>query len=177
MFIYRGLNWAKLFQSLKFTAIIIGTVLFILGSTKAFGQLVTIFDVPTTILDLFQGLTNFPWLVMLLIGLLYIIVGMWLESIPQIIIFTAVFFPLISELGIDPVVFGIFTVMTCEIGFLTPPIGVNLFVAARISKVSIEQISIGVLPLIIPYIMMMVLLAFFSDWVTYLPNLVYGSSR
>ena len=177
LFIYRGLNWAKLFQSLKFTAIVIGTVLFILGSTKAFGQLVTIFDVPTTILDLFQGLTNFPWLVMLLIGLLYIIVGMWLESIPQIIIFTAVFFPLISELGIDPVVFGIFTVMTCEIGFLTPPIGVNLFVAARISKVSIEQISIGVLPLIIPYIMMMMLLAFFSDWVTYLPNLVYGSSR
>ena len=177
LFIYRGLNWTKLFQSLKFTAIVIGTVLFILGSTKAFGQLVTIFDVPTTILDLFQGLTNFPWLVMLLIGLLYIIVGMWLESIPQIIIFTAVFFPLISELGIDPVVFGIFTVMTCEIGFLTPPIGVNLFVAARISKVSIEQISIGVLPLIIPYIMMMMLLAFFSDWVTYLPNLVYGSSR
>ena len=177
LFIYRGLNWAKLFQSLKFTAIVIGTVLFILGSTKAFGQLVTIFDVPTTILDLFQGLTKFPWLVMLLIGLLYIIVGMWLESIPQIIIFTAVFFPLISELGIDPVVFGIFTVMTCEIGFLTPPIGVNLFVAARISKVSIEQISIGVLPLIIPYIMMMMLLAFFSDWVTYLPNLVYGSSR
>ncbi|WP_271273134.1 TRAP transporter large permease [Aliamphritea hakodatensis] len=174
LFIYRGLTFAKLLQSFKFTAIVIGTVLFILGSTKAFGQLVTIFDIPASILDLFQGLAEHPWLVMLLIGLLYIVVGMWLESIPQIIIFTAVFFPLVTSLGVDPVVFGIFTVMTCEIGFLTPPIGVNLFVAARISKISIEEISVGVLPLLIPYILMIFMLVFFSDWVTFLPDFIYG---
>ena len=126
LFIYRGLTWAKLLHAFKFTAIVIGTVLFILGSTKAFGQLVTIFDIPSDILALFQGLVAYPWLIMLFIGIFYILVGMWLESIPQIIIFTAVFFPLVTSLGIDPVVFGIFTVMTCEIGFLTPPIGVNL---------------------------------------------------
>lgn len=176
MFIYRGLTWAKLFHAFKFTAIVIGSVLFILGSTKAFGQLVTIFDIPTAVLALFQGLVEHPWLVMLFIGIFYIIVGMWLESIPQIIIFTAVFFPLVTSLGVDPVVFGIFTVMTCEIGFLTPPIGVNLFVAARISKITIEEISIGVLPLLIPYILMIFILIFYSDWVTYLPNLVYGLS-
>lgn len=176
IFIYRGLTWAKLFHAFKFTAIVIGSVLFILGSTKAFGQLVTIFDIPTAVLALFQGLVEHPWLVMLFIGIFYIIVGMWLESIPQIIIFTAVFFPLVTSLGVDPVVFGIFTVMTCEIGFLTPPIGVNLFVAARISKITIEEISIGVLPLLIPYILMIFILIFYSDWVTYLPNLVYGPS-
>ena len=177
LFIYKGLTWAKLFHAFKFTAVVIGTVLFILGSTKAFGQLVTIFDVPTAVLSVFQGLVEYPWLVMLLIGVFYIIVGMWLESIPQIIIFTAVFFPLVTSLGIDPVVFGIFTVMTCEIGFLTPPIGVNLFVAARISKISIEEISVGVLPLLIPYFLMILLLVFFSGWVTFLPDLVYGPSR
>ncbi len=177
LFIYRGLTWAKLFHAFKFTAIVIGTVLFILGSTKAFGQLVTIFDIPDAVLSLFQGMVDYPWLVMLLIGIFYIIVGMWLESIPQIIIFTAVFFPLVTSLGIDPVVFGIFTVMTCEIGFLTPPIGVNLFVAARISKISIEEISVGVLPLLIPYVAMILILVFYADWVTYLPDLVYGPSR
>ena len=177
LFIYRGLTWLKLFYAFKFTAIVIGTVLFILGSTKAFGQLVTIFDIPTAVLGLFQGLAEYPWLVMLLIGAFYIIVGMWLESIPQIIIFTAVFFPLVTSLGVDPVVFGIFTVMTCEIGFLTPPIGVNLFVAARISKITIEEISIGVLPLLIPYVLMILLLVFFSSWVTFLPDLVYGPMR
>jgi tripartite ATP-independent transporter DctM subunit len=177
LFIYKGLTWQKLFHAFKFTAIVIGTVLFILGSTKAFGQLVTIFDIPDAVLGLFQGLIGFPWLVMLLIGVFYIIVGMWLESIPQIIIFTAVFFPLVTSLGVDPVVFGIFTVMTCEIGFLTPPIGVNLFVAARISKISIEEISLGVLPLLIPYIAMILILVFFSSWVTYLPDLVYGPMK
>ncbi|SHK76614.1 C4-dicarboxylate transporter, DctM subunit [Roseovarius marisflavi] len=177
MFIHRGLTWAKLFHAFKFTAIVIGSVLFILGSTKAFGQLVTLFDIPSSVLALFQGLVDYPWLVMLLIGVFYIIVGMWLESIPQIIIFTAVFYPLVTSLGVDPVVFGIFTVMTCEIGFLTPPIGVNLFVAARISKISIEDISVGVLPLLIPYALMILLLVFYSDWVTYLPNLVYGPTR
>ena len=66
--------------------------------------------------------------------------------------------------------------MTCEIGFLTPPIGVNLFVAARISKVSIEEISVGVLPLLIPYVVMIFILVFYSSWVTFLPDLVYGPS-
>ncbi|MGF1528722.1 MAG: TRAP transporter large permease [Candidatus Competibacterales bacterium] len=174
LFIYRGLTWQKLFAAFRFTAIVIGTVLLILGSTKAFGQLVTLYDIPQGILELFQGLQDRPWLVLLLIGLFYIVVGMWLESIPQIIIFTAVFFPLVTSLGVDPVLFGIFTVMTCEIGFLTPPIGVNLFVASRLARVSIEQISIGVLPLLLPYVAMILLLVFFADWVTWLPDLVYG---
>ena len=86
-------------------------------------------------------------------------------------------FARLEEEGIDPVVFGIFTVLTCEIGFLTPPIGINLFVAARITGDSIEKISIGVLPLLIPYILMVLILVYFSDWVTYLPDLVYGVSK
>ncbi|MXY34280.1 MAG: TRAP transporter large permease [Boseongicola sp. SB0664_bin_43] len=174
LFVYGGLTLGKVFEAFRFTAIVIGTVLFILGSTKAFGQLVTLFDIPQSILALFEELTAYPWLVLLLIGVFYILVGMWLESIPQIIIFTAVFLPLVTSLGVDPVLFGIFTVMTCELGFLTPPIGVNLFVAARISKTSIEQISVGVLPLLIPYVAMIFLLVFFSEWVTFLPDLVYG---
>ncbi len=175
LFVYRGLTVAKVFAAFKFTAIIIGSVLLILGSTKAFGQLVTIYDIPELILQIFAGFKDHPWLVLMSIGVFYIVVGMWLESIPQIIIFTAVFFPLVTGLGVDPILFGIFTVMTCEIGFLTPPIGVNLFVAARISNVSIEQISYGVLPLLIPYVLMIFLLVFFSGWVTFLPDLVYGA--
>ncbi len=174
LFIYKGLTWVGIFRAFKFTAIVIGTVLLILGSTKAFGQLVTLYDIPLSILDLFTGFKEHPWLVLLCIGVFYIIVGMWLESIPQIIIFTAVFLPLVTSLGIDPILFGIFTVMTCEIGFLTPPIGVNLFVAARITNIIVEDILVGVLPLLIPYVMMILLLVFFSGWVTFLPDLVYG---
>ena len=174
LFIYKGLTWKGVLKAFKFTALVIGTVLFILGSTKAFGQLVTLYDIPQSILELFTGFKEYPWLVLLMIAIFYIIVGMWLESIPQIIIFTAVFLPLVTSLGVDPVFFGIFTVMTCEIGFLTPPIGVNLFVAARITKISVEDISLGVLPLLLPYIFIIFLLIFYSGWVTFLPDLVYG---
>ncbi len=173
--VYRGLTLATLVEALRFTAITIGTVLFILGATKAFGQLVTLYDIPLAVLDLFAGLAERPWLVMLVIGVFYILIGMWLESVPQIIIFTAVFLPLVTSLGIDPVLFGIFTVMTCEIGFLTPPIGVNLFVAARVAGTSIEDVSVGVLPLLLPYVLMMVALVFLPELATWLPDLVYGA--
>lgn len=174
---HRSLTFADILTSFRFTAIVVGTILFILGSTKAFGQLVTLFDIPSAVLELFLPFQDNPWLVMLMIGALYMIVGMWLESIPQIIIFTAVFFPLVTALGVDPVAFGIFTVLACEIGFLTPPIGVNLFVAARVANISVEQVSLGVLPLLLPYLAVLILMAIYPDWVSFLPDLAYGVSR
>lgn len=174
--VYKGLDINGFIESLRFTAIIIGSTLFILAFTKAFGQLVTIYDIPEIAGTAFARLGDNPALVMLLIGALYLFVGMWLESIAQIVIFTAVMLPVAVSLGVDPVLFGIFTVMTCEVGFLTPPIGGNLFIASKLSRVSIEQISIGVLPLLLPYILVIVSLAFFSEWVLFLPDLVFGKS-
>lgn len=174
-FVHRGLTFPKLVQALKFTAITVGTVLFILGATKAFGQLVTLFDIPFMVVETFEALRERPWLVLLLIGIFYILVGMWLESVPQIIIFTAVFLPLVTSLGIDPVLFGIFTVLTCEIGFLTPPIGVNLFVASRVARTTIEDVSVGVLPFLLPYGAMLLILIFLPQIATFLPDLVYGA--
>lgn len=174
--VYKGLDMKKFLSSLRLTAILIGSTLFILAFTKAFGQLVTVYDIPEFAGVAFARLGDNPALVMLLIGLLYLFVGMWLESIAQIVIFTAVMLPVAVSLGVDPVLFGIFTVMACEVGFLTPPIGGNLFIASKLSRVSIEQISIGVLPLLLPYIIVMICLAFFSDWVLFLPNLVFGES-
>lgn len=175
-FVYKGLDMAGFLSSLRFTAIIIGSTLFILAFTKAFGQLVTVYDIPDLAGEYFGQFGDNPVLVMLMIGLLYLFVGMWLESIAQIVIFTAVMLPIAISLGVDPVLFGIFTVMTCEVGFLTPPIGANLFIASKLSRVSIEQISIGVLPLLLPYLIVILCLIFFSDWVLFLPNLVFGES-
>ena len=176
VFIYKGLDMEEFKASLRFTGIIIGSTLFILAFTKAFGQLVTVYDMPEMTGQMFAYFGDNPALVMLLIGVLYLFIGMWLESIAQIVIFTAVMLPVAVSLGIDPVLFGIFTVMTCEVGFLTPPIGGNLFIASKLSRVSVEQISVGVLPLLLPYIVIIVCLAFFSEWVLFLPNLVFGES-
>lgn len=177
LFIYKGLTLKGVMESFRFTAVTIGTVLFILGSTKAFGTLVTLYDIPELMGTAFSGIMEYKWLVLILIGIFYMIMGMWLDTIPQIIIFTAVFLPVVSSLGVDPVLFGVFTVMTCEVGFLTPPIGVNLFVAAKIADITIEDVSVGVIPLLLPYVGIIFLLAFWGEWVTFLPNLVYGVSH
>lgn len=176
VFVHKKLDFAGFLASLRFTAILIGSTLFILAFTKAFGQLVTIYDIPEFAGAAFGRLGDNPALVLLLIGALYLFVGMWLESIAQIVIFTAVMLPVVVSLGVDPVLFGVFTVMTCEVGFLTPPIGGNLFIASKLTKVSIEEISVGVLPLLLPYVAVIVILAFFSGWVLFLPNLVFGPS-
>ncbi|HAR54459.1 MAG TPA: TRAP transporter large permease, partial [Roseovarius nubinhibens] len=130
LFVYRELTIKKVIDSLRFTALLTG-ILILLTPTLAFGQLTAFYDVPATIETAITSITSSPFLVLLLIGIFYIFIGTFMESIAQVILFTSVFLPLVTSLGVDPVLFGIFTVITCEIGFLTPPLGANLTVAAR----------------------------------------------
>ena len=176
LFIYRELTVRKVIDALRFTALLTG-ILILLTPTLAFGQLTAFYDVPTTVQNGITALTTNVFLVMLLIGIFYIFIGTFMESLAQIVLFTAVFLPLVTSLGVDPVMFGIFTVITCEIGFLTPPLGANLTVAARISGISIERISVAVLPFILAYIVGMVILIFYPDLTTFLPNWLYGEAK
>lgn len=173
VFIYRELTMKKIIDALRFTALLTG-ILILLTPTLAFGQLTAFFDVPSAVQEGITSLTTNKYLVLLLIGIFYIFIGTFMESLAQIVLFTAVFLPLALSLGVDPVMFGIFTVITCEIGFLTPPLGANLTVAARISGISIERISVAVLPFIVAYIVGMLILIAFPDIATFLPNWFYG---
>lgn len=176
LFVYRELTVTKLVEALKFTALLTG-ILILISPTLAFGQLTAFYDIPTAVQNGITSLTENRVLVLLLIGVFYIFIGTFMESLAQIVLFTAVFLPLAMSLGIDPVMFGIFTVITCEIGFLTPPLGANLTVAARISGVSIERISVAVLPFIGAYIVGLLILILLPDLTTFLPNWVYGISK
>ncbi len=173
MFIYRELTVKKVVEALRFTALLTG-ILILLTPTLAFGQLTAFYDVPSAVQEGITALTQNKFLVLLLIGIFYIIIGTFMESLAQIVLFTAVFLPLVTSLGVDPVMFGIFTVITCEIGFLTPPLGANLTVAARISGISMERISVAVLPFIGAYIIGMLILIGFPDIAVILPNWLYG---
>jgi tripartite ATP-independent transporter DctM subunit len=173
LFIYRELTVKKVIAALRFTALLTG-ILILLTPTLAFGQLTAFYDVPAAVQVGITSITENKFLVLLLIGVFYIFIGTFMESLAQIVLFTAVFLPLVLSLGVDPVMFGIFTVITCEIGFLTPPLGANLTVAARISNVSIERISIAVLPFILAYIIGLLILIAFPGVSVVLPNWLYG---
>ena len=172
-FIYRELTLKKLIEALRFTALLTG-ILILITPTLAFGQLTAFYDVPAAVQAGITSITENPFLVLMLIGVFYIFIGTFMESLAQIVLFTAVFLPLVTSLGVDPVLFGIFTVITCEIGFLTPPLGANLTVAARISNISIERISVAVLPFILAYMIGMVILILFPQLTLFLPNWAYG---
>ena len=174
--IYRELTLRKILEALRFTALLTG-ILILLTPTLAFGQLTAFYDVPAAVQAGITSITENPYIVLLLIGVFYIFIGTFMESLAQIVLFTAVFLPLVTSLGVDPVLFGVFTVITCEIGFLTPPLGANLNVAARISGVSIERISVAVLPFILAYIIGMVLLILVPDLALFLPDWTYGPSK
>lgn len=176
LFIYRELTLEKIIAALRFTALLTG-ILILLTPTLAFGQLTAFYDVPAAVQAGITSLTQNPILVLLLIGVFYIFIGTFMESLAQIVLFTAVFLPLVSSLGVDPVMFGIFTVITCEIGFLTPPLGANLTVAARISGISIERISVAVLPFILAYIIGLVILILIPELTLFLPDWAYGPSK
>lgn len=176
LFVYRELTIKKVVEALRFTALLTG-ILILLTPTLAFGQLTAFYDVPTAVQEGITSITENKILVLLLIGIFYIFIGTFMESLAQIVLFTAVFLPLVTSLGVDPVMFGIFTVITCEIGFLTPPLGANLTVAARISGISIERISVAVLPFILAYVIGMVILIIFPELTVFLPDWLYGEAK
>ena len=176
LFVHRELTLAKVIESLRFTALIAG-LLILLTPTLAFGQLTAFYDVPSEMERLITSITDNPILVMMLIGVFYIFIGTFMESLAQIILFTAVFLPVVVTLGVDPVLFGVFTVMTCEIGFLTPPLGANLNIAARITGISIEEVSIGAVPFIMAYIVGLMFLILLPEATLFLPDLAFGPSR
>ena len=176
LFVYKELTIQKVIEALRFTALLTG-ILILLTPTLAFGQLTAFYDVPTAVQQGITSITENKILVLLLIGIFYIFIGTFMESLAQIVLFTAVFLPLVSSLGVDPVMFGIFTVITCEIGFLTPPLGANLTVASRISGISIERISVAVLPFILAYIIGLLILIIFPELTVFLPDWAYGEAK
>tara|TARA_B100000287_G_C20593858_1_gene765314 strand:- start:177 stop:1418 length:1242 start_codon:yes stop_codon:yes gene_type:complete len=173
LFVYRELTLRKIIEALRFTALLTG-ILIIIAPTLAFGQLTAFYDVPTAVQEGITSITDNKFLILIMVGVFYIFIGTFMESLAQIVLFTAVFLPLMLSLGVDPVMFGIFTVITCEIGFLTPPLGGNLSVAARISGISIERISVAVIPFILAYIIGLLILIFFPEIALFLPDWLYG---
>ena len=117
------------------------------------------------------GRTN-PFVVLMIINVGLIIIGTFMETLATIILLTPILLPLVVALGVDPIHFGILLVITSEIGFLTPPLGVNLFVAMGIANVTLEQISKAVVPYIVILTLVTVLLTALPEISLWLPRLL-----
>ncbi|PWW29479.1 C4-dicarboxylate transporter DctM subunit [Cytobacillus oceanisediminis] len=146
VFVYKELKFKDLPQIFVDSALTTATVLVIVGAATAFGRLLTIEQIPNQIAEAMMSISSEPLIIMLLITLLLLIVGCFMDTIAAIIILTPILLPVALQIGYDPIHFGIIMIVNLSIGFITPPLGVNLFVGAGISGLSLEQLSKAIVP-------------------------------
>jgi C4-dicarboxylate transporter, DctM subunit len=173
--INRTLRPVHIYKSLLEGSMICGAVLLIVGTSTLFGKILTFEEAPQRLATAVMSLSTNPHLVLLMIIGVLIVLGMFMETLSTIIILVPVLMPMIHLVGIDPIHFGIILVVTNEMALLTPPLGVNLFVASRIARVSVERIAVGVLPFLAVLFASILIFVFIPEISTWLPRaLGYG---
>ena len=167
--INRALKWKHIYKALIEGTMVCGGVLLIVGTSTLFGKILTYEEAPQRLTAMVMGISQDPTIVLfMIIGVLYIL-GMFMETLSTIIILVPVLLPMILELGIDPIHFGIILVVTNNVAMLTPPLGVNLFVASRIAQLSVEKLSIAVIPYLIALTVAIIILTLIPELSTWLP--------
>ncbi|GAK86460.1 TRAP-type C4-dicarboxylate transport system large permease component [Vibrio ponticus] len=164
LFIYKEISLKDLPKVFARSTLTSATILVLVVFAAAFGRLVTFEQIPGAVANALISLSDNPIVILLLINLLLLFIGMFMETISAIIILTPILLPVIIKIGVDPIVFGVILTVNLAIGFCTPPLGVNIFVASQVSNISIEKISKALVPFLA--IMLVLLMA-----VTFIPSI------
>ncbi|CAM3172208.1 TRAP transporter large permease [Paracoccus nototheniae] len=158
--IYRELPLRELPVILRDSAITSAVVLSIIAAAGLYGRIILSLQVPAAISEFVIGAIDSPWVFIILVNILLLFVGMFLEAAAAILIFTPILLPIALNFGIHPVHFGIIMVVNLAMGMFTPPVGLNLFIAAQISRLSIAQLSRAVLPFVVLMLIALMIISF-----------------
>ena len=146
LFVYREMKWKEFFKVTIDSTITTGTIMIIVAAAAIFGRILALEQIPNQVAEFITSISDSPIIFLLLVNVLLLIVGCFMETIAAVIILTPILLPLAIGLGIDPIHFGIVMIVNLSIGFITPPLGINLFVAAGISNLKIEDIVKKIVP-------------------------------
>jgi C4-dicarboxylate transporter DctM subunit len=172
IFIHKELKLGGGSKSLEACTWLTGRVLLIMFTARAFGRLLVQYRIPEIVADGMLAMTSNLYFIWVLVIVFLIFVGMFMETLATIMILTPVLLPVMMKLGVDPIHFGIVFVCCCEIGFETPPLGENLFIASGIGDTSIEDISLKAIPFSIVEISSVFLIAFVPAISLWFPKLL-----
>lgn len=164
LFIYRSLKLKDLWAIFTEACKTYGPILFILAASVAFSRILTLLQVPQTVSTWITATFTNKIILLLVINLLLLVVGMVMDTTPAILILTPILLPVVKSFGMDTVHFGIMMVCNLAIGFVTPPIGVNLFVASSLSDISVTDIARKAMPMILLFFVALLL-------ITYIPGI------
>lgn len=172
LFIHRELKLRSIMASLKTTSWLSGRVLVLVFTATSFGYLMTSYRIPNDIATMVLSLTDNVYIVWVFVVVLLVFLGMFMETLAIIMLVTPVLLPIMTSYGVDPIHFGLVLICCCGIGFSTPPLGENMFIASGISNQSVEAISLKAIPMVISNLCAIVLLVIFPDLVLWLPSMM-----
>ncbi len=172
-FVYKTVRQKELYKIFIDSASQTAIVMFIVASSSIFGYMITVEGIAKAATDLLTTVSSGNSIIFLLIvNVILLIAGCFLDGNSSFYIFTPILYPVAMSLGIDPVAFGVMMVMNLAIGMVTPPVGVNLYVACGVGNVSIKEISKAVVPFVIASIITLLIVTYFPQTSTFLPNLM-----
>lgn len=141
MFIYRDYKWRDLPRLLHSMVKTVAMVMILIGFSAAFGYMMALMQVPAKMSAFVLGITQNKYAMLLMLNILLLVLGTFMDMAPMILICTPILLPLVVKFGVDPVHFGLILMVNAGIGLITPPVGPSLFVGCAIGKVSIEEVS------------------------------------
>jgi tripartite ATP-independent transporter DctM subunit len=171
MFVYRDYKWSQLHLLLARVIRTVGIVMILIGFSGAFGYMMAIMEVPRITSDLFLGIAQDKFTMLLMINILLLVFGTFMDMAPMLLIGTPIFLPIAVKFGVDPVHFGMIMILNLGIGLLTPPVGSTLAVGCAIGKVTMEAVSRSILIFYIPLLAVLGLVTYVPALSLWLPGL------
>jgi len=173
-FVYRDIRIRDIYDILKKGALDSAKVSFLIAAASIFGWIVTQEQIGHKAYQIIEGYGFKPWIVILLINVLLIFAGMFIEGVAMLTISVPVFLPILPSIGMDPVTFGVLLTLLVMIGFLTPPVGIGTYIAVAIADCPVEDVVRAELPFYVPLFVMLILISFIPSLTLYLPRLLFG---
>jgi len=171
--LYRSLNWKRFMRVSLDTVETTAAVLFIVAAASIFAWVLTQARITEYLTIGLLAISDDPIVILILINVVLLVVGCFMETIAAITILVPVLLPVVTKMGIDPVHFGIIMVLNLMIGLLTPPVGMVIYVLARVAKVPLSLAIRAVAPFLIPLLAVLLLITFIPGLTLWLPTLVY----
>lgn len=171
VFIHRELDFKSMISTIGNACSTTGTTMVIIGCATAFTKILTIQKIPEMITNGIIGISDNKIIILLLINVLLLIVGCFMDTTPAMMVLAPILLPIATAFGLDPIHFGIIMVVNLSIGFITPPLGINLFVASRIGQTKLETVTSGIVKFLIAMLMCLMLITFIPKIAMLLPDI------
>ncbi len=162
-FVYRELGWRDIVNAAGTTALFTGQVLIIVACAAVFAWLLTVNQVPATVVGWLQGLALPNWVLLLAINVVLLAIGCFLDPLSAILLLSPLLVPVVKAAGIDPIHFGIIFTVNLAIGLFHPPFGMNIFVAQSVLKLELPVIYRGILPFLVIYLVALMLITYIPE--------------